>query len=145
MAKQANANGTSNDVKDDIVCAIDNLDYLQVIPECRDTEPVAPEMAKQAKADGKISDVKDDIVCAIDNLDYLQVIPECRDTEPGAPEEAQQAKADGKISEVSGFRQYKGNQQWYVRWSNDGAVSWETWDKLDSEPIRAAAKALQTA
>jgi hypothetical protein len=106
---------------------------------------VALEEAKDSKADGKISDVKDDIVCAIDNLDYLQVIPECRDTEPVAIEEAQQAKTDGKISEVSGFRQYKGNQQWHVRWSNDGAVSWETWDKLDSEPIRAAAKALQTA
>jgi hypothetical protein len=99
-AKEANADGTISNVKDDIVCAIDNLDYLQVIPECRDTEPVTIEEVKQANAEGKISTGEEDIVCAIDNLDYLQVIPECRDTEPVAPEEAKQANADGKISNV---------------------------------------------
>ena len=51
----------------------------------------------------------------------------------------------GKFSGVSGFRYYKKNPQWQVRWSADGATSWETWDKLDSEPIRTAATAVAPA
>jgi hypothetical protein len=91
-----------------------------------------------------------DIACEIDKLDYLQVIPECRDDEPtakAAPVAKQAAApADAKISEVSGFRMFKSNlPQWRVRWAADGAESWETFDKLDSEPVRARALELEAA
>jgi hypothetical protein len=114
----------------DIACAIDKLDYLQVIPECRDDEPTTA------------GDT--DIACAIDKLEYLQVIPECRGDEENVA--AATPPADAQIREVSGFRLFKGNlAQWRVRWAADEAVSWETFDKLDSAPVRARALELQTA
>jgi hypothetical protein len=53
---------------------------------------------------------------------------------------------DAQISEVRGFRMFKENvAQWHVRWTADDAVSWETFDKLDSEPVRVRALELQAA
>jgi hypothetical protein len=119
----------TGDVKGDLACEIDKLDYLQVIPECRD-EPVA--MAPvEANAD---------LACEIDKLDYLQVIPECRD-EPVA---TAPVEADAKICDVSGFRMFKGNlPQWRATWTADGTTSWETFEKLDSESIRHRALEIQ--
>merc|ERR1719199_2157214 len=54
---------SKNGAKDDIACEIDKLEYLQVMPECRDDEPAAkaaPAAAKapaKAPADAKISEV----------------------------------------------------------------------------------------
>jgi hypothetical protein len=100
-------------------------------------------------------DSKDDIACEIDKLDYLQVIPECRDDEPAAkvngaaPAAAAKAPAPapaaGKFSDVSAFRMFKGNQQWRVRWTADGAESWETFDKMDSDTLRQRALEIQAA
>merc|ERR1719453_2819519 len=74
-----------------------------------------------------------DIACEIDKLDYLQVIPECRDEEAAA-----------QISDVSDFRMFKGNlAQWRVSWAVDNTTSWETFEKLDSEPLRAKALELK--
>jgi hypothetical protein len=99
----------------------------------------------------------DDIACEIDKLDYLQVIPECRDDEPtangakppaAAPAAAPAAKppADAKICEVSGFRMFKGNlPQWRVRWTADDTESWEIFDKIDSDTVRARALDIQAA
>jgi hypothetical protein len=106
---------------------------------------------------------KDDLACEIDKLEYLQVMPECRD-EPAAAKVSPAAMttpapvpaalaplngsvpADAKISDVSGFRMFKGNlAQWRVRWAADGAESWETFDKLDSDVTRERGRALQAA
>jgi hypothetical protein len=120
----------------DIACEIDKLEYLQVIPECRDDEPVA--------ADEPIAAADPDIACEIDKLEYLQVIPECRDDEPVAA--AAMPTVGAQISAVSGFRMFKGNlAQWRVRWSADDTESWERFDTLDSEPLRARALELQAA
>jgi hypothetical protein len=41
---------------------------------------------------------------------------------------------------------FKGNlAQWRVRWAADGAESWETFDKLDSDVTRERGRALQAA
>jgi hypothetical protein len=99
-----------------------------------------------------VSKDNNDLACEIDKLDYLQVIPECRDDEPVAaaapaakPAPPAAAPAGAKVSEVSAYRIFKGNTQWRVRWAADGAESWETFDKLDSDAVRARALELQTA
>jgi hypothetical protein len=51
--------------------------------------------------------------------------------------------AEGLIREVFAYRVFKGNRQWCVEWTADSAVSWETWDKLDSDQLREKALELQ--
>jgi sulfite reductase (ferredoxin) len=125
---------------------------------------VAPVMTQdELRAEMGKGGAKDDLACEIDKLEYLQVMPECRD-EPAAAKVSPAAMttpapvpaalaplngsvpADAKISDVSGFRMFKGNlAQWRVRWAADGAESWETFDKLDSDVTRERGRALQAA
>jgi hypothetical protein len=51
--------------------------------------------------------------------------------------------AEGLIREVCAYRVFKNNPQWCVEWTADNAVSWETWDKLDSDQLREKALELQ--
>jgi hypothetical protein len=50
---------------------------------------------------------------------------------------------EGLIGEVFAYRVFKKNPQWCVEWTADKAVSWETFDKLDSAPLREKALELQ--
>jgi hypothetical protein len=51
--------------------------------------------------------------------------------------------SSGLIKEVFAYRIFKKNPQWCVEWAADQSVSWETWDKLDSDALREKARALQ--
>ena len=61
---------------------------------------------------------------------------------PKGPIAAIHAEA-GLISDVFAYRVFKKNPQWCVEWTSDGAVSWEAWEKLDSDQLRAKALELQ--
>jgi hypothetical protein len=50
---------------------------------------------------------------------------------------------EGLIREVFAYRVFKKNPQWCVEWTGDSAVSWESWDKLDSDELREKALELQ--
>merc|ERR1719160_1595895 len=50
-----------------------------------------------------------------------------------------ESNKSAKINKVFAYRVFKNNPQWCVEWTADHAVSWETWDKLDSEQLRETA------
>jgi hypothetical protein len=55
------------------------------------------------------------------------------------------AASHGKIKEVFAYRVFKNNRQWCVEWTADNTVSWESFDKIDSDHLREKALALEKA
>lgn len=70
--------------------------------------------------------------------------PQVQDQEePPRGAAAAESSAAG-IEALLDFRTFLGNEQWLVRWSGyEGGETWETWQVLDTEELRARAEALR--
>ena len=66
---------------------------------------------------------------------------------PTTPGGAQTTRGGGaRIEAVLGFRQWKGAEQWRVRWGEGGDETWEVWRVIEEEApeeMQGQAKALQ--
>ena len=80
-----------------------------------------------------------------------QTIPGGAPTTPGGaqttPGGAKTTRGGGaRIEAVLGFRQWKGAEQWRVRWGEGGDETWEVWRVIEEEApeeMQGQAKALQ--
>lgn len=63
-----------------------------------------------------------------------------------AKSSAASASPAGIVS-LEGYRVYKGNEQWRVRWKGEGKAgdTWEVWARLDTEELRSRAEQLREA
>jgi hypothetical protein len=99
------------------------------------------EMAAELKAKG---DVEASMMAAYKNADEERLRKkETEETLAKVTKPAAIHTEVGLISEVFAYRVFKKNPQWCVEWTADGSVSWETWEKLDSDQLRAKASELQ--
>jgi hypothetical protein len=99
------------------------------------------EMAAELKAKG---DVEASMMTAYENADEERLRKkETEETLANAKKPAAIHTEAGLISEVFAYRVFKKNPQWCVEWTADSSVSWETWEKLDSDQLRAKALELQ--
>jgi hypothetical protein len=99
------------------------------------------EMAAELKAKG---DVEASMMTAYENADEERLRKkETEETLAKAKKPAAIHTEAGLISEVFAYRVFKKNPQWCVEWTADSSVSWETWEKLDSDQLRAKALELQ--
>lgn len=53
------------------------------------------------------------------------------------------SSADSKITHLSGYRVFKGNEQWRVHWQAGEEASWEVWGVLDTAELRERAEQLR--
>ena len=67
--------------------------------------------------------------------------------EPRAAAPPAAAESAAGIAELVGYRVFLGNEQWQVRWRDSDAAdtSWEKWELLDTDQLRAQAEALRAA
>jgi len=99
------------------------------------------EMAAELKAKG---DVEASMMAAYKNADEeRQRKKETEETLAKVTKPAAIHTEVGHISEVFAYRVFKKVPQWCVEWTADGSVSWEVFEKLDSDQLRAKAHELQ--
>jgi len=99
------------------------------------------EMAAELKAKGE---VEASMMTAYKNADEERLRKkEMEETLAKATKPAAIHTEVGHISDVFAYRVFKKVPQWCVEWTADGSVSWEAFEKLDSDQLRAKARELQ--
>jgi hypothetical protein len=102
------------------------------------SEPAAQVNGVEEKAAETVAKAAE--AAAVDGIEAQTVTSEAVNHAAAAPASA---TSSGLIREVFAYRVFKKNPQWCVEWTADQTVSWESWDKLDSDALREKARALQ--
>jgi sulfite reductase (ferredoxin) len=105
-----------------------------------DEEAEKAEMASRAAARAAADDeIEAQIRAAVAAKKATAAKPAVAEQKPTQPS----AEGEGLIREVFAYRVFKNNAQWCVEWTADGSVSWESWDRLDSDNLREKALVLK--